>query len=217
MLCKYQNCTNPSCQFRHEDADGNPIPPPALTARQNAKHAKDKPAPAATAPAHDANMSDNEDNDFEVVVSGRSLMDGPLEDKKTERPCRFGERCTRGEFAGTYRDSSELTRSRLQVRSPAFEAYAKGCKTGVWQAGQYYERLRHHEQEQEVWSGGHGRRRGAKTARSNCRRVQARDAGVGERTGNEDEDGGHRGGGMIPVESSNRSSSLRFAPIRHKP
>ena len=107
MLCKYQNCTNPSCQFRHEDSNGNTIPPPALTARQAAK---DKPVPVAVVPVHDANVSDNEDNDFEVVVSGRGLMDGPLEDKKMERPCRFGERCTRGES----RDGSHEARTHAQ-------------------------------------------------------------------------------------------------------
>lgn len=31
ILCKYPDCTNPACPFRHEDANGNPIPPPALT------------------------------------------------------------------------------------------------------------------------------------------------------------------------------------------
>lgn len=91
MLCKYLNCTNPSCQFRHEDAAGNPIPPPALTAIKNSKS-----KPVSIVHPADAGMSDNEDGDMEVVMSSKSLMDGALDDKKTERPCRFGERCTRG-------------------------------------------------------------------------------------------------------------------------
>ena len=93
MLCKYQNCTNPSCQFRHEDAEGNPIPPPALTA------AKAKEAKAVVNNA--ADHSDNEDGDVEVVMSSKSLMDGPLDDSKGERQCRYGERCTRGELNGS--------------------------------------------------------------------------------------------------------------------
>jgi hypothetical protein len=41
--------------------------------------------------------SDNEDGDFEVVMSSKGLMDGPLDDKSgTEKSCRYGERCTRG-------------------------------------------------------------------------------------------------------------------------
>ena len=31
LPCKYQNCNNPSCPFLHTDAEGNAIPPPALT------------------------------------------------------------------------------------------------------------------------------------------------------------------------------------------
>ncbi|WVQ99583.1 hypothetical protein IAU59_006719 [Kwoniella sp. CBS 9459] len=85
LLCKYQNCTNPSCPFRHEDAAGNPIPPPALTAAKAAKEAKAPPAPS----------SDNEDGEFEVVMSHRGLMDGALDDTKKEVACRYGERCTR--------------------------------------------------------------------------------------------------------------------------
>lgn len=97
LLCKYQNCTNPACPFRHEDAEGNPIPPPALTA---AKAAKEKAKLAATAAASRDHMqasSDNEDGDgdMEVVMTHKGLMDGALDDSKAERACRYGERCTR--------------------------------------------------------------------------------------------------------------------------
>ena len=119
MLCKYQNCTNPSCAFRHEDADGNPIPPPALTALKE----KSKPTPIKTE-APRAPMSDGEDGDgdgdaedVEVVVSSKSLMDGPLDDSKIERMCRYGERCTRRKSTQepTEMVDPNLPCSRLQV------------------------------------------------------------------------------------------------------
>lgn len=73
VLCRYQNCTNPKCQYRHEDANGNPIPPPALSN-----------AAAATPAVHSAESG------------GKASLDAALDDGKTARPCRFGERCTRG-------------------------------------------------------------------------------------------------------------------------
>jgi hypothetical protein len=39
--------------------------------------------------------SDNEDGDFEVVMTSKGLMDGALEEKGAEKACRYGERCTR--------------------------------------------------------------------------------------------------------------------------
>lgn len=95
-MCKYQNCTNPSCAFRHEDAEGNPIPPPALTAAKAAKEAKAKKAEEIASGAGE--VSDGDDGDVEVVLSSKSLMDGPLDDSKREVTCRYGERCTRREF-----------------------------------------------------------------------------------------------------------------------
>ncbi|KAL1411582.1 mRNA-binding protein nab2 [Vanrija albida] len=73
VLCRYQNCTNPKCQYRHEDANGNPIPPPALTN-----------GGAATA-------ADS------AEAGGKASLDSALDDVKTARPCRFGERCTRAD------------------------------------------------------------------------------------------------------------------------
>ena len=98
LLCKYLNCTNPACAFRHEDSNGNPIPPPALTA---AKRQKEIPAvkalsASASTSAPVASSSDNEDGDYEVVMTSKGLMDGALEDKAGgEKACRYGERCTR--------------------------------------------------------------------------------------------------------------------------
>ncbi|OCF74525.1 hypothetical protein I204_04901 [Kwoniella mangroviensis CBS 8886] len=93
LLCKYQNCTNPSCPFRHEDENGNSIPPPALTAAKAAPKPRTAPVPVPAA------SSDNEDNDgdgdVEVVMSHKGLMDGALDDTKKEVSCRYGERCTR--------------------------------------------------------------------------------------------------------------------------
>jgi len=89
LLCKYQNCANPSCAFRHEDEQGNPIPPPALTA---AKAAKEKPVVEKP----EANPgSDNDDGDMEVVMTHKGLMDGALDDTKPEKQCRYAEKCTR--------------------------------------------------------------------------------------------------------------------------
>lgn len=94
MLCKFQNCNNPSCPFRHEDAQGNAIPPPALSNPEQAK----KPEGA------------------------KSTMDGALESSPFSRPCKFGAACTRGTlFCASDTVSVELTtHSRLQV--PACES-----------------------------------------------------------------------------------------------
>lgn len=67
LLCKFQHCTNPACQFRHEDAEGNPIAPPAL--------ANSPPAAEGAKPS----------------------LDTALGDATTQRPCRYAERCTRAD------------------------------------------------------------------------------------------------------------------------
>lgn len=85
LLCKYQNCNNPSCPFRHEDADGNPVPPPALT--------KSNKPTVVKAPA-----SSSDDGSVEVINSHRDLLDGQLADGPKMIQCRFGDRCTRGEW-----------------------------------------------------------------------------------------------------------------------
>ncbi|WWD17198.1 hypothetical protein CI109_101636 [Kwoniella shandongensis] len=103
LLCKYQNCTNPSCPFRHEDASGNPIPPPALTASKTAKKAVDLPA----------HSSDNEDGEMEVVMSSKGLMDGALEDTRKEVSCRYGERCTRADCKFSHPASRPTPKSYL--------------------------------------------------------------------------------------------------------
>lgn len=91
LLCKYQNCTNPSCPFRHEDESGKSIPPPALSA---SKKARTIPAQAPVVPSA---SSDNEDGDVEVVMTSKNLMHEALDDSKPKAPCRYGERCTRRE------------------------------------------------------------------------------------------------------------------------
>lgn len=74
MLCKFQNCNNPSCPFRHEDAQGNVVPPPALAHPERAKKV-DEP---------------------EVNGKSKGLLDGPLESSAFARPCKFGAACGRG-------------------------------------------------------------------------------------------------------------------------
>ncbi|KAJ9100558.1 hypothetical protein QFC21_003601 [Naganishia friedmannii] len=108
ILCKYPDCTNPSCQFRHEDANGNPIPPPALT-RQLAAAAA---APDATSAMEtDQPSQDNIHVKVDQSSSSAGLAAGkPLESTSTAVsakplpgkplnatipvPCRFGAGCT---------------------------------------------------------------------------------------------------------------------------
>jgi hypothetical protein len=118
LLCKYQNCTNPSCAFRHEDADGNPIPPPALSKTPAMPTISTGPLPVYQP------SSDNEDGDVEVVMTSKSLLDGPLDDSKPAVACRFGERCTRREYKGSGTGGSVTCSlsSRLQILPPPFSS-----------------------------------------------------------------------------------------------
>ncbi|WVO22115.1 uncharacterized protein IAS62_003440 [Cryptococcus decagattii] len=69
LLCKYQNCNNLSCPFRHEDADGNPAPPPAL--------AKNNKPTVAKAPA-----SSSDDGSVEMIQCR-------FGDRCTRADCKF--------------------------------------------------------------------------------------------------------------------------------
>ncbi|ODN82084.1 hypothetical protein L202_02399 [Cryptococcus amylolentus CBS 6039] len=86
ILCKYQNCTNPSCPFRHEDANGNPIPPPALAG----KAATNGNGAIVPAPSSD-------DGSVEVITSHKTLMNSSLDDGPRVVQCRYAERCTRAD------------------------------------------------------------------------------------------------------------------------
>ncbi|WVQ80821.1 hypothetical protein IAT38_002928 [Cryptococcus sp. DSM 104549] len=92
LLCKYQNCSNPSCPFRHEDENGNLVPPPALT--------NPKPAPAAA--AANGNGSANGEADGKEGKEGKGIMDGQLDDGPKVTACRYGERCTRADCKFTH-------------------------------------------------------------------------------------------------------------------
>jgi hypothetical protein len=119
VLCKFQHCTNASCQFRHEDADGNFIPPPALGKTPAATPA------AAAAPA------------------GTSGLDAALDDTKAERPCRYGERCTRADCKFTHPASrptprgAKPTPARGGARAPAAFASAEGIVGGMTKSSKF--------------------------------------------------------------------------------
>lgn len=108
MLCKYQNCSNPACPYRHEDANGNAIPPPALT--------KTVAAPKSVDASSDA------EEDLDVVITAKSLLNGPLDDNKKVVACRFGERCTRRKFIF----KPLLTSSRLPILASRFAQAHQG-------------------------------------------------------------------------------------------
>lgn len=109
ILCKFQNCTNPACQFRHEDAEGNFIPPPALGKA-----------------AASSSQEDSRDDNVEVVV--KASLDEALDDSHHERPCRYGERCTRGELRHVYQ---QLTTADCKFTHPASRPVPRGGKAPV--------------------------------------------------------------------------------------
>jgi hypothetical protein len=116
VLCKFQHCTNPTCQFRHEDESGNFIPPPAL----KAKAIVPKVAVAASLP------SSSEDGEIEVVVKSNVTLDSALDDSKTERPCRFAERCTRADCKFAHPASRPTPRGgKPAPRGGAASAFSK--------------------------------------------------------------------------------------------
>ncbi|KAK4687339.1 nuclear polyadenylated RNA-binding protein NAB2, partial [Tremellales sp. Uapishka_1] len=117
LLCKFQHCTNPSCAFRHEDAEGNAIPPPALTAAKEGK----APAPAPS--------SDGED--VEIVGTSGNAMDGVLDDAKSTRTCRFGERCTKVDCKFAHPPSRPTPASKSARASAAGRAFGKSVGSSI--------------------------------------------------------------------------------------
>lgn len=108
VLCKFPVCTNPSCQFRHEDAEGNPIPPPALTRAVKKNEDGNEVDMDAEHDEWDVKVGEgtafglgNAKSESEV----RMQLDNPLGDSKKPvatkplngtiaTPCRFGSGCT---------------------------------------------------------------------------------------------------------------------------
>ena len=92
--CRFQQaCTNVSCPYAHFDANGKPVPSPALTSAASTR--------LSTAPS-DENMDDGDDvhiqtdaepgaatADGKPAALDRALGDGAA------KPCRFGTACTR--------------------------------------------------------------------------------------------------------------------------
>lgn len=111
VLCKFQHCTNPTCQFRHEDENGNFIPPPALKAKAAAKP--------------DASFSSSEDGELEISVKSGATLDSALDDGRTERPCRYAERCTRADCKFTHPASRPTPRGAKPARGGAPGAFSK--------------------------------------------------------------------------------------------
>lgn len=116
VLCRFAPCTNPACQFRHEDANGNPIPPPA-----SRKHA------AASAMAVDESENGGEGSKSLDPSPVQSTFPKPLPGKPlngtipvpcrfaagclnpkckfihdNKRPCNFGIRCFKGSYWLSY-------------------------------------------------------------------------------------------------------------------
>ncbi|KIR67325.1 hypothetical protein I314_02543 [Cryptococcus bacillisporus CA1873] len=118
LLCKYQNCNNPSCPFRHEDADGNPAPPPAL--------AKNNKPTVAKAPA-----SSSDDGSVEVINSQRGLLDDQLADGPKMIQCRFGGRCTRADCKFLH----PASRSSVNAEKPLQASHTHPGNTTISLAG----------------------------------------------------------------------------------
>lgn len=103
ILCKFPNCTNPTCPFRHEDANGNPIPPPALTRKLAESSEMETDEPAEQDVVHvtmdhttsSAGMALDKSLDSLVADSGsaKPLPGKPL-NGTIPVPCRFGSGCT---------------------------------------------------------------------------------------------------------------------------
>jgi hypothetical protein len=95
ILCKYPDCTNPACQYRHEDANGNPIPPPALTKKLAASSDMETDEPAAQG---DVEITMDQDMNAATNTAGKSGSARPIPGKPLNGtipvPCKFGAGCT---------------------------------------------------------------------------------------------------------------------------
>ncbi|WVO16183.1 hypothetical protein L204_103853 [Cryptococcus depauperatus] len=107
LLCKYQNCTNPSCPFRHEDDAGNLISPPALIVSQKAK------TDTSVAPSVANGETD-------AANTHKGLMDGELEDGPKIVQCRYGEKCTRPNCKFVHPSSRSINTTRKPSRTSQF-------------------------------------------------------------------------------------------------
>lgn len=105
VLCRFAECTNPNCQYRHEDAEGNVIPPPALTRK------------LAASSAMKVDGAEGDEGGVAKPIPGKPLNGmipvpcrfgaGCLNSKcrfthDNRRPCNFGVRCFKGTCKGLW-------------------------------------------------------------------------------------------------------------------
>ncbi|CED83875.1 Nuclear polyadenylated RNA binding protein [Phaffia rhodozyma] len=117
VLCKFQNCTNPSCQFLHVDAAGQPTAPPALANPALAEKPKEKKGTGnggigdldgvVAAPASSATTA--------AAIGG---LDGPL--TASGKLCKFKSHCTRADCKYTH----PFGRTAPAPRSTTYHPYA---------------------------------------------------------------------------------------------
>ncbi|WVQ72454.1 hypothetical protein IAR50_002006 [Cryptococcus sp. DSM 104548] len=126
LLCKYQNCTNPSCPFRHEDANGNAIAPPALAN----KAATNGNSTAVPAPSSD-------DGSVEIVTSHRTLMNSSLDDTPKVVQCRYAERCTRADCKFSHPPSRPVPKGNKSKSFQLSSSTAPSTSTDIESAGMH--------------------------------------------------------------------------------
>jgi hypothetical protein len=119
VLCRFPECTNPNCQFRHEDAEGNVIPPPALTRKLAGASAMK--VDGAEGEAAEGTAKPIPGKPFNgMIPTPCRFGSGCLNTKcrfthDNRRPCHFGIRCFKGTSAAVVFNLMLTPRSRLPI------------------------------------------------------------------------------------------------------